>query len=471
MAVYLGSNKVSPVKSIGEAVSVIESLDSNGHTVLDINAVDLSQDTVDSSHLEYGYTAHNKNGNLVTGTMIPGEVLEINPLAVDFVDYDGTLLYTYSATDFANLSALPTNPSHGGLIAQGWNWTLTDAKTHVAKYGSLVIGQNYTTTDGKTRVYVEVTNFELPYEFGINFQYISTGQVTIDWGDGTIVTPQATVGNNCRVNHKYSEIGSYVISLNVDSCTIKIGYNGANCGFLYHNSIDTQITRRCIKKIEIGNNITTFDRQCFQQLVFLETISIPTTITTINDITTVDSNMFANCRNLKCIVFPSDITYNKPANLATGCYNLKYVSLPKDEINCTSCQNLFSDALELKKLTIANASVMTTSSVISPGYNLKYLTLGGTWTSIGSYAFRDGYSHLLNALIIPSTVTSIGNYAFSGSYIKEVHMEPTTPPTAGNANIFTKFPELVIYVPKGSLEDYLSATNWSTYSSYLQEES
>jgi len=59
---------------------------------------------------------------------------------VNFIDYDGTILYSYTAAEFANLSALPANPTHSGLTAQGWNWSLSDAKTYVASYGKLWIG-------------------------------------------------------------------------------------------------------------------------------------------------------------------------------------------------------------------------------------------------------------------------------------------------------------------------------------------
>ena len=49
-------------------------------------------------------------------------------------------------------------------------------------------------------------------------------------------------------------------------------------------------------------------------------------------------------------------------------------------------------------------------------------------------------------------------------------MEPTTPPTAGNSSIFTKVNGLVIYVPQGSLSAYQTATNWSSFADYMQEE-
>jgi hypothetical protein len=51
--------------------------------------------------------------------------------------------------------------------------------------------------------------------------------------------------------------------------------------------------------------------------------------------------------------------------------------------------------------------------------------------------------------------------------MKEYHILPTTPPTAGTT-IFNYIPsDCIIYVPKGHLTDYQTATNWSTYASYM----
>ena len=74
--------------------------------------------------------------------------------AVNFYDYDGTIVNSYTATEFANLSELPANPTHEGLTAQGWNWSLADAKEYVSTYGKLDIGQMYATDDGDTRLYI-----------------------------------------------------------------------------------------------------------------------------------------------------------------------------------------------------------------------------------------------------------------------------------------------------------------------------
>ena len=71
---------------------------------------------------------------------------------VRFIDYDGSIVDSYTAAEFAELSAMPNNPSHKGLTAQGWNWSLAQIKSYVAAYEKCEVGATYTTDDGKTRI-------------------------------------------------------------------------------------------------------------------------------------------------------------------------------------------------------------------------------------------------------------------------------------------------------------------------------
>ena len=48
---------------------------------------------------------------------------------VNFYDYDGSIVASYTAAEFAELTAMPNNPTHTGLTSQGWTWSLSDAKT------------------------------------------------------------------------------------------------------------------------------------------------------------------------------------------------------------------------------------------------------------------------------------------------------------------------------------------------------
>lgn len=101
---------------------------------------------------------------------------------------------------------------------------------------------------------------------------------------------------------------------------------------------------------------------------------------------------------------------------------------------------------------------------------LQKAVVGNGVTSIGSYAFR--YCYSLASVTIPNSVTSIGSYAFSYCYgVKEYHLKPISPPTLSNASAFSSISsDCIIFVPKGSLESYKTATNWSEYADKMQEE-
>ena len=105
---------------------------------------------------------------------------------VIFIDYDGTIRYSYTASEFAQLTELPPNPKHDGLTAQGWNWDLADAKEYVADYGMHIIGQSYITDDGKTRFYIDLSMLISPTITMNIYQSVSAG-VTVSWGDGAKV--------------------------------------------------------------------------------------------------------------------------------------------------------------------------------------------------------------------------------------------------------------------------------------------
>ena len=164
---------------------------------------------------------------------------------VNFYDYDGTLLYSYSKSDFAQLTAMPANPSHSGLTAQGWNWTLSDAKTFVAANGILDIGQSYVTSDGKTRIYITIRDMVDP-NIALYFCSSVKKGVTIDWGDGN--TETTTSASYTSYTHNYSTTGNFTISLLVTSGTLKIGSTGASSTFGKDLSSKNKIV-----KIEVGN--------------------------------------------------------------------------------------------------------------------------------------------------------------------------------------------------------------------------
>lgn len=360
----------------------------------------------------------------------PSGGVSVPPNDVNFIDYDGTIVASYSAADFANLSALPSNPSHQGLTAQGWNWTLADAKAQVLISGGLDIGQMYITDDGKTRLYITLfDNVKLSPTLYWN-QSVSNG-VTIDWGDGSASETVSGTGN-LNVTHTYSRMGDYVITLNVTNGTLKLG-NGSTS--VINSATDTRYYRSILTNVEVGSNCS-FQNYSFNNAQALKTITIPKSTTNV-----WVSSLFASAQSLRCIVVPDTVT-SIGSEFARGImYTLQRVSLPKSlvTVNYTN-QFLYC-------------------------YNLKRITLPPI-TSIQQQMFMG--CETLTKIVIPSTVTSIGASAFSGCYsVGEIHFKPTTPPTVANSNAWTNLPtDCKIYVPSGYLSAYTGASNYPSSSTY-----
>ena len=451
---------------------------------------------------------------------------------VVFMDYDGTILYTYTAAQFANLTALPPNPSHTGLTAQGWNWTLADAKTYVQTNGFIDIGQNYVTDDGATRIYVNIDSLDSHPDFSIQF-YNSTGTTTvIDWGDDT--TTSSTVTSLTTYTHNYSSAGLYTISLTSN--------NGGT--IIFPNSGSTSIVvptkawqQQRVVKVEFGSNIKDIKQYNFYGFRKLETVSIPK----ISGLT-FSNNCFEYCNSLKAVVFPPDCSNNignyafrydydlirvsfslsQTGSLGNSTFTestIKRASIPN---NCTvtstfyNCKNLkktifptgqpsigefvrgcivlntldisgvttisanaFNNCQCLKSVTLNSEVTVINASVFQSCNALSKIIIPENVTTIKSSAF-EGCQGLVK-LTIPNKVTSIEANAFKNcNSILEYHFLGETPPTLANTNAFTGIvSNCIIYVPRTAnpsseeptiLEKYQTATNWSTYASYMQEE-
>ena len=65
--------------------------------------------------------------------------VEVEMKDVNFYDYDGTLLYSYTVEEAQGLTELPAGPEHDGLVFQKWNWSLEDvnALTRAMNIGAL----------------------------------------------------------------------------------------------------------------------------------------------------------------------------------------------------------------------------------------------------------------------------------------------------------------------------------------------
>ena len=128
---------------------------------------------------------------------------------------------------------------------------------------------------------------------------------------------------------------------------------------------------------------------------------------------------------------------------------------PTNGFDLSNCANL---------IRVSITSEQTRTGNFYNCAKLKDINIPNTITEVNSF-----YScPSLEVLTFPASVTTVASSAFRyNTGMKEYHFLSTTPPTLGT-NVFTDIPSnCKIYVPSASLEAYQTATNWSTYASYM----
>ena len=379
-----------------------------------------------------------------------GGAVSVGRKDVNFYDYDGTLLHSYSAAEALVLTALPENPSHSGLTAQGWNWSLSDMKSQVQSMGKCDIGQMYITDDGKTRIYVH-------FEEGRSSPYLGigvNGTVEVDWGDGssTSTLTGTSLTTVQTAQHIYTP-GDYVITLTVVSGSFTF-LGVSNAAHILKTSTATTanislVYANAVQKIELGNGITGIGSYAFSNCYSLSNITIPEEVTSIGNnafqscynlsnitipegVTSIGSNAFNSCYSLSNIVIPAGVT-NIETYTFNACYSLSSIAIPEGVtsignnafIACHSLSSIvipagvtsigssaFSGCSSLSSIVIPAGVTNIGNSAFNSCSSLSSITIPSGVTSIGTYAFNNCYS--LSSITIPSGVTSIGSNAFSG---------------------------------------------------------
>ena len=376
---------------------------------------------------------------------------------VNFYDYDGTIVASYTLAEAQALTALPDGPAHDGLTFQGWNYTLEKVKAFTRPMN---VGAMYITDDGKTRLHIRIAaegRMNVPLYIS---QTVENG-VTIDWGDGS-ATETLTGTGNVNTTHTYASIGDYTITLDpVDGCTLGFGNGTSSYCVMGSTGDNGKVYCNLLQAVNIGKNVTSIGNSAFQACYSLASITIPASVTSIS------SNAFSYCFSLASITIPASVT-SISSNAFYYCYSLASITIPASVTSIGS--DAFSFCTSLASITIPASVTSISSDSFHYCYSLASITISDSVTHISSGAFY--YCLSLASITIPDSVTSIGGNAFYNCFgMAEYHLKPTTPPTLYSTNAFSGIPsDCIIYVPKGCLEAYQNATNWTTYASKMQEE-
>lgn len=405
----------------------------NGEVVLD-----LTGDSVTADKLAKGYTAHDKSGAVITGTMDAGGGEPVQPKDVNFIDYDGTVLHSYTVAEAAALTALPPLPSHDGLICQGWNWSLADIK---ALGRAVTVGAMYITDDGKTRIYIHLEEGRTSPRIACSMN----GTVIVDWGDGT--TPDTLRGTSTRTvkwtpTHNYAAPGDYVIKLTVNgemAFKRTLNADGQYVGSILCYSSDNldsddknYVYANAIQKIEIGNNVSINDGDLYS-CYSLSSITMPNSCV-------ASYYSFHACCSLRSIVIPNNMT-NIGIRTFDGCHALTSISIPN--------------------------SIKTISNyAFNECYALSRITLPNGITSIGTFAF--GTCRSMSSIVFPNSITSIDGFRLCYGVKYYDFTAATAVPTLGDTRAFSGIAnDCEIRVPASLVDTWKAATNWARYADHI----
>lgn len=186
----------------------------------------------------------------------------------------------------------------------------------------------------------------------------------------------------------------------------------------------------------ITNQTTEIGDEAFSAFVALEFARIPSTVTSIGD------RAFLNCATMLECGIPS------------GVISIGYHAFG----NCTS----------LMFIDIPNTVTTIGGSAFKNCLNFRYVSIPSSITSIPDSCFNncDG----LTDVELPSSINLIQSYAFGDcSSLTNVTCFASTPPVLGtyvfhlSDGAYRINPNLKIYVPASSVNDYKTASGWSAY--------
>lgn len=356
------------------------------------------------------------------------------------------------------------------------------------KETSIVISPNVTNIYSYAfNKYAYLTNIELPSGLKSIGSYAFEGCTDLT----SIEIPSGVTAINPYTFYQCSNLTSVKLSPNITTLN---NYAFGSCGKL--------------TSIDLPDSLISIGQSTFRACGNLTSIKIPSKVSYINN------DAFANCGKLTSIEIPSSVTSigSTPFKYCSGLEEIIW-NFPTTSISLKD--GLFGSALNtsVKKLTLNNDTTSKLNYVCRCMNGLEELVVNGSFSGTAAqYAYsqcglpNDQYylpstltdmtnafrqNTVVTTVTIPSSVTNL-YYCFYGataleeitipslvtnmsstfqncSKLTKVKMLPTTPPTITTYTFSGCTVLTTIEVPKGYLETYQTASNWSSYASKMVE--
>lgn len=248
---------------------------------------------------------------------------------------------------------------------------------------------------------------------------------------------------------------------------------------------DSQFAGMEIETVYIPASVTSIAANAFSNCTMLKSI----TVAENNPVYSSQDGILYNKDKNKIILAPLDLTGNVVIPEGITSINLKDRKKLTGLVLPQSLKGIetwgLSGLASLKKLVIPkNVAFIGTYALRSSNFreglifettdlklipqqtltysNMVELELPEGLERFGDFGSPLGYNNNLKKIVLPSTLKETRSLAYYGRYDIEVISKAIVPPTAIERLFIMSAPS-VIRVPKGSLEAYQTATNWSEW--------
>ena len=320
------------------------------------------------------------------------------PADVEFIDYNGRVLYRYTFAEADALTELPAysdRPGHGTgytMVNEGWNYTLAEIKSNAQAGIKTTVGCTYTTSDGATRIHVHIEGSTADdRKFGFTMAQKMSAKVHISWGDPNDTSDDQTPGTlDHRMRyHTYSSAGDFTITLSpvvAGEKMLRFQRNICDCNVRYCEKItcvELGLLDQFYGSTARGGPLSFCDN--------VKHFSIPSTIT---DSEKAGTSSCMNMSMLKALVLPRfSSSYLIKAYFFKNCASLEKVSIPPSVYrigtNTDTAANgsAFINCVGLKYLAIPDSVQDIGKNTFDGCGSLRRLYWKGT-TVIHAYSFN-----------------------------------------------------------------------------------
>ena len=201
---------------------------------------------------------------------------------------------------------------------------------------------------------------------------------------------------------------SNLVSVGLTDAMTYIGAGGfQNCTSLTEVTLPESVTtlrtmafRGCTNLRTVNlSNITTYERLLFEGCEHLEIQNV----TFPDDMTAIPDQIFANCKSIRAVTFPSQLE----TNAFSGCSGITEINLPQ---SVTSIEYGAFAGTSISSIVLPNAVTVLSPRMFKQCEQLTSATFSNDITSIGSETFR---WTALESITIPGTVSTVEQVAFA----------------------------------------------------------